>query len=59
MQYAPPPAAHGRNAPLGSVMLALADVTPTKITESESAAVARDAMSEERFIWQNYRLFSD
>jgi hypothetical protein len=37
-------------------MLALADVTPTKIAESESAAVARAATNEVRFISQNYRL---
>jgi hypothetical protein len=56
MQYAPPPAPQGRRAPLGSVMLALAGVTLTKIAERESAKVAREAISVERFIWQNYRL---
>jgi hypothetical protein len=58
MQYAPPPAAQGRRAPLGSVMLALAEVTPTNIAERESAAVAIDAINEDLFIRQNYRLFS-
>jgi hypothetical protein len=56
MQYAPPPAAQGKSAPFGRVMLALAGVTLTKIAERESAKVAREAISVERFIWQNYRL---
>jgi hypothetical protein len=39
-------------------MLALAEVTPTNIAERESAAVAMDAINEDLFIRQNYRLFS-
>jgi hypothetical protein len=56
MQYAPPPAEQGKNAPLGRVMLALADEMPTKIAERESAPVASVAISEDLFISQNYRL---
>jgi hypothetical protein len=37
-------------------MLAFAELTPTKIAESESAAVARVATNEDLFISQNYRL---
>jgi hypothetical protein len=39
-------------------MLALAEVKPTNIAEIESAAVAIEAINEERFIRQNYRLAS-
>ena len=40
-------------------MLALAEVTPTKIAEIESAAVAIDAINEDLLIGQNYRLIRD
>jgi hypothetical protein len=56
MQYAPPPAEQGKKAPLGSVILAFADVTPTRIAEIESATVATVATNEDLFISQNYRL---
>jgi hypothetical protein len=56
MQYAPPPAEQGQNAPLGSVTLAFAEVTPTRITETESATVAKVATNDDLFISQNYRL---
>jgi hypothetical protein len=50
MQYEPPPAEQGKKAPLGSVMLAFADVTPTTIAEIESAMVATVATNEDLFI---------
>jgi hypothetical protein len=56
MQYEPPPAEQGKNAPLGSVMLAFAEVTPTRIAETESATVATVATNDDLFISQNYRL---
>ena len=56
MQYAPPPADQGKNAPLGSVTLAFAEVTPTRIAEIESATVAKVATNDDLFISQNYRL---
>jgi hypothetical protein len=56
MQYAPPPAEQGKNAPLGSVTLAFAEVTPTRIAETESATVAKVATNDDLFISQNYRL---
>jgi hypothetical protein len=56
MQYAPPPAEQGKKAPFGSVMLAFADVTPTRIAEIESVKVAKVATNDDLFISQNYRL---